>query len=140
MGQTNGLHPGIQLSETETNQDLRRAYQDITNLSITLQNFGPATIRWVLQMMHSILKSHTFPKLWGKSKMITILKTGKDSALPKSYRPISLLSHTYKLFERVILNRLKEEMIIDQQAEFRPERSTTGQLLKLTQVIEDGFE
>ena len=68
--------------------------------------------------------------------MIAILKPGKDSTLPKSYRPISLLCLTYKLFERMILDRL---MIIDQQAGFRPEKSTTGQLLNLTQHIEDGY-
>ena len=36
---------------------------------------------------------------------------------------ITLLCHTYKLFERMILNRLNplvETMIIDQQAGFRP--------------------
>ena len=75
--------------------------------------------------------------------MIAILKPGKDSTLPKSYRPISLLCHTYKLFERMILNRLNpliETMIIDQQAGFRHGKSTTGQLLNLTQPIEDGYE
>ena len=75
--------------------------------------------------------------------MIAILKPGKDSTLPKSYRPISLLCHTYKLFERMILNRLNpliKTMIIDQQAGFRPGKYTTGQLLNLTQHIEDGYE
>ena len=33
-----------------------------------------------------------------------------------------------------------ETMIIDQQAGFKPEKSTTGQLLNLTQHIEDGYE
>ena len=50
---------------------------------------------------------------------------------------------TYKLFERMILTRLSpltEEMIIDQQAGFRPGKSTTGQLFNLKQHIEDGFE
>ena len=108
-----------------------------------LWHFGEATLRWLLQMMNSILKKQKFPKLWRKSKVIAILKPGKDSTLPKSYRPISLLCHTYKLFERMILNRLNpliETMIIDQQAGFRPGKSTTGQLLNLTQHIEDGYE
>ena len=108
-----------------------------------IKHFGEATLRWLLQMMSSILKTQKFPKLWRKSKVIAILKPGKDSTLPKSYRPISLLCHTYKLFERMILNRLNpliETMIIDQQAGFRPGKSTTGQLLNLTQHIEDGYE
>ena len=108
-----------------------------------IKHVGEATLRWLLQMMNSILKTQKFPKLWRKSKVIAILKPGKDSTLPKSYRPISLLCHTYKLFERRILNRLNpliETMIIDQQAGFRPGKSTTGQLLNLTQHIEDGYE
>ena len=38
------------------------------------------------------------------------------------------------------INPLIETMIIDQQAGFRPGKSTTGQLLNLTQHIEDGYE
>ena len=37
---------------------------------------------------------------------IAILKPGKYSAIPTSYRPMSLLYHTYKLYERMILNRV----------------------------------
>ena len=104
-----------------------------------MKHFGEATLRWLLQMMNSILKTHKFPKLYRKSKVIAILKPGKDSTLPKSYRPISLLCHTYKLFLNR-LNPLIETMIIDQQAGFRPGKSTTGQLLNLTQHIDDGYE
>ena len=46
------------------------------------------------------------PKLWRQSKIIAILKPGKDPVIPKSYRPISLLCHTYKLYERMILSRV----------------------------------
>ena len=75
--------------------------------------------------------------------MIAILKPGKDTSLPKSYRPIVLLCHTYKLLERKILNRLnsiREHAIIKEQAGFRAGKSCTGQLLNLTQYIEDGYE
>ena len=61
---------------------------------------------WPKEMMHNSLVSKKFPKLWCKSKVIAILKPGKESALHKSYIPISLLCHTYKLFERMILNRM----------------------------------
>ena len=43
----------------------------------------------------------------------------------------------------MILNRLlpiTDEKLIPEQAGFRPGRSCTGQILKLTQHIEDGFE
>ena len=77
------------------------------------------------------------------SEIIVILKPGKDSAIPKNYRPISLLCHTYKLYERLILNRvslLLEQHLIKKQASFRPGKSCTSQLLNLTQHIEDGYQ
>ena len=43
-----------------------------------IKKFVSATIRWVLQMMNSILKSHKFSKPWRKSKVIAKLKPGKD--------------------------------------------------------------
>ena len=57
-------------------------------------------------MMNNIFVSKKFTKMWRKSKMIAILKPGKDTSLPTSYRTISLLCHTYKLLERMILNCL----------------------------------
>ena len=70
-------------------------------------------------------------------------KPGKDSTTPKNYRPISLLCHTYKLYERLILNRIAptiEEHLIKEQAGFRPGKSCTSQLLNLTQHIEHGYQ
>ena len=63
--------------------------------------------------------------------------------LTGSYRPISLLSHSFKLMGQLLLNRLSpfvEEHLIDQQAGFRLGKSTTGQLLNLTQYIDNGFQ
>ena len=78
-----------------------------------------------------------------ESKIIAILKPGKDSAIPKNYRPISILCHTYKLYERLILNRvsqLLEQHLLKEQAGFRPGKSCTNQLLNHTQHIEDGYQ
>ena len=82
-------------------------------------------------------------RIWRKSRVVALLKPCKDPASPKSYRPISLLCHTLKLFERLILNRVApfvDEHLIPEQAGFRPGKSCTSQLLNLTQLIEDGYE
>ena len=94
-------------------------------------------------MLSKCLTDNMIPKLWKQSKIIAILKSRKDSAIPKSYRPISLLCHTYKLYERMILNRvtpLFEQHIIKEQAGFHPGKSCTSLLLSLTQHIEDGYQ
>ena len=75
--------------------------------------------------------------------MIAIPKPGKDPSSPKSYRPISLLCIPYKLYERLILMRISpliDEKLTKDQAGFRPGHSCAGQLLNLTQHIEDGYE
>ena len=74
---------------------------------------------------------------------MALLKPGKDPSVAKSFRPISLLCHTYKLFERLILKRLAAHVdakLIQEQAGFRPGKSCTSQLLNLTEHIEDGYE
>ena len=43
-----------------------------------IKHYGETTLRWLLQMMNCILKTQKFPKLWRKSKVIAILKPGKD--------------------------------------------------------------
>ncbi|KAI5739706.1 hypothetical protein M8J77_022428 [Diaphorina citri] len=94
-------------------------------------------------MMNSCVQNLQIPKAWRKAKVVALLKPGKDANDPKSYRPISLLCHLYKLLERMILNRIAlkvDEKIIKEQSGFRPGRSCTSQTLNLTQHIENGFE
>jgi len=60
----------------------------------------------------------------------------------KSYKPISLLSTCYKLLERLIYNRISEEIdkiISQEQAGFRPHRNCCDQVLALTTHIENGY-
>ena len=94
-------------------------------------------------MLGKWLTENKIPKLWRHSKIIAILKPEKDSAIPKSYRYISLLCHAYKLYERIILNRvtlLLEQHLIKEQVDFRPGKSCTSQLINLTQHIKNGYQ
>ena len=74
---------------------------------------------------------------------MALLKPGKDPSVAKSFRPISLFCQTYKLIERLILNRIAEHVdakLIAEQAGFRTGKSCSSQLLNLTEHIEDGYE
>ena len=108
-----------------------------------LKHFGQQAKKWLLELFNRFVETNCIPKIWRKSCVIALLKPGKDLSLPKSFRSISLLCHPFKLFERLLLGRLTpvlETKMIPQQAGFREGKSTSGQLLNLTQHIEDGFE
>lgn len=92
--------------------------------------------------MNNCMLTRNIPKIWRKNRIIALLKLGKDPVYAKSFRPVSLLCHPCKLFERLILNRLApvaEPAIIHQQTGVRPGKSTS-QLLNFTQHIEDGCQ
>ena len=47
------------------------------------------------------------------------------------------MSHTLKIWERIVENRLRKQvMISNQQFEFMPERSTTDAIFALRQILE----
>ena len=108
-----------------------------------IKQFGPKARDWLLRFFNNCTATKKIPKLWRQAKVVALLKPGKDPSVAKSFRPISLLCHTYKLFERLILNRIAEHVdakLIPEQAGFRPGKSCTSQLLNLTEHIEDGYE
>ena len=103
-----------------------------------LNNLGPKSHIWLLTMLNKCFMENKIPTLSRQSKIIAMLKLGKDFAIPKSYRSISLLCHTYKLYERMILNRIAptiEQHLIKEQA-----GTCTSQLLNLTHHIKDGYQ
>ena len=71
--------------------------------------------------------------------MVVLFFKKGDNALLKNYRPISLLSHVYKLFSRVITNRLArrfDDFQPPEQAGFRKGFSTVDHIHTLRQVIQ----
>jgi hypothetical protein len=108
-----------------------------------IRHFEYRTKSWLLDLFNNIRDTLKLPKVWRKSKVIALLNPGKNPDLPSSYRTVSLLCHTNKLYERMLLNRLgpaTDEKLIKEQAGFRPGKSCTAQILNLIQHIEDGFE
>ena len=107
-----------------------------------LKNLGLKAHKWLLTILSKYLTDNKIAKLWRQSKIIAILTPEKDSVTPKSYGPISLSCHSYKLYERMILNivtPLLEQHLIKDQADFRHGKLCTSQLFNLTQHIEDDY-
>ena len=108
-----------------------------------LKHLGPLARCWLSKFLSHILEVQRTPRLWRRSKVIAILKPGKDPKAAASYRPISLLSVCFKVLERIILGRISEyaeEFLSVDQAGFRPGRSTCEQVLALSTFIENGFQ
>ena len=108
-----------------------------------IKHFGRNARQWLLDLLNNCRTTFKIPKIWRRAKVVALLKPNKDPESPKSYRPISLLCTLYKLYERLILTRISptvDEQLSPDQAGFRPGRSCCGQVLNLTQYIEDGYE
>lgn len=90
------------------------------------------------------LNNAYFPSRWKSSKIIPIVKPGKDPTDPNNYRPISLLSSLGKLFEIFILERIDEfiednDTLKEFQFGFRKGHSTAHSLMTLTGRVMKGL-
>ena len=78
-----------------------------------------------------MFQTQYFLAAWKHARMFSILKPGKEPALPSYYRPISLLETTGKLFEKIILSRIlyqvsRRRLLRDEQFGFRPKHCATA--------------
>lgn len=98
---------------------------------------------WLLTLFNKCALTYRIPRIWRRASVLALLKPVKYPSSPMSYRPITLLCITYKLYERMMISSLApttEEQLTPDQAGFRPGRSCCSQILNLTQFIEDGCE
>lgn len=110
-----------------------------------LKHLGHTAKRILLQIFNLSWHSGKFPSKWKEAHIRPILKKGKDKNNPESYRPVSLLSCTGKLLERIINTRLlwhleSNSLLAPTQTGYRQHHSTEDQLAYFTQDIEDAFQ
>ncbi|KAH0811919.1 hypothetical protein GEV33_010872 [Tenebrio molitor] len=115
---------------------------NISNTALKL--LPPKVVVALAAIFNASLRLCHFPSRWKNATVIFIPKPGKNSKLPQSYRPISLLSSIGKVHEKVILTRLvkvtdENSTIPDEQFGFRPKHSTVDQLINVTEFIAKGF-
>ncbi|KAJ0179579.1 hypothetical protein K1T71_005291 [Dendrolimus kikuchii] len=99
---------------------------------------GIPILKALAELFNSVILRGTVPRAWTKSAVVLFFKKG-DKTLLKNYRPISLLSHVYKLFSRVITNRLArrlDEFQPPEQAGFRKGYSTVDHIHTVRQIIQ----
>jgi hypothetical protein len=96
-------------------------------------------------VFNAVLRRLYFPPAWKHARVVSIVKPGKDPALPSSYRPISLLDTVGKLFEQMLLDTVPREvskrgLLRNEQFGFRPRHSTTLQLARLVERVNRNFD
>jgi len=90
----------------------------------------------VLELINNVWKSGILPKEWKHAVIIPIVKPGKKTDNPTSYRPIALTSVLCKIMERMVTDRLVDKLeksgyFMEYQSGFRQGRSTMDAVLDI---------
>jgi len=110
-----------------------------------LQQLPRKAIVKITNLINAVFRLKYVPRLWKVAEVIMIPKSGKPPREAASYRPISLLPVMSKLFEKLLIKRLKP--IIDgknlnpnHQFAFQSKHSTIDQVHRITNIIENALE
>ena len=88
-------------------------------------------------LMSKIYRQERMPDMWRNSLMVPIYKGKGDVQDCGNYRGIKLISHTMKIYERIIEGRLRmESTICEEQFGFMPGKSTVDAIFALRQTVE----
>ncbi|KAK1661097.1 hypothetical protein QYE76_049256 [Lolium multiflorum] len=102
------------------------------------RSLGDVAIVWLTKLFNNIFQSSKMPKERRKSILVLIFKNKRDIQSYNNYQGIKLMSHTMKLWERIIDHRLRRVTnVTKNQFGFMPGRSTTTEVIfLLRQLIE----
>jgi Reverse transcriptase (RNA-dependent DNA polymerase) len=92
---------------------------------------------WLTKLFNIIFRSNKMPDEWRRSILVPIFKNKGDIQSCTNYREIKLMSHTMKLWERVIEHRLRKLTTVSKnQFGFMHGRSTMEVIFLIRQLIE----
>ncbi|KAK3520892.1 hypothetical protein QTP86_019360 [Hemibagrus guttatus] len=97
---------------------------------------GEAAVEFLANLFNRVLESERMPEEW-RSVLVPIFKNKGDVQSCSNYRGIKLMSHTMKVWERVVEARLRKVVeICEQQYGFMPRKSTTDAIFALRILME----
>ncbi|KAK3550206.1 hypothetical protein QTP86_021237 [Hemibagrus guttatus] len=98
---------------------------------------GEPAVEFLASLFNRVLESERMPEEWRRSVLVLIFKNKGDVQSCSNYRGIKLMSHTMKLWERVVEARLRKLVeICEQQYGFMPRKSTTDAIFALRILME----
>ena len=87
---------------------------------------GKMGIKFLTKLFNTLLMGERMPEEWKRSMLIPIYKNKRDAQCCGNCRGIKLMSHTMKVWERIIEARLRDSVEISkQQYGFMPGKGTT---------------
>ena len=98
-----------------------------------LKHGGDNLFSRLYQLITNAWEVGSVPQAWKDASIVTIYKKG-DRTDCGSYRGISLLSITGKIFARFLLNRLSTRITPEAQCGFRGNRNTVDMIFCLRQL------
>lgn len=109
-----------------------------------LKNLPIKALVYIVTIVNAMFTLQKFPSRWKSANVIFFQKPGKSPKLPQNYRPISLLSAIGKIAEKIIQNRLVNQvtelsLLPDEQFGFRSDHSTTDQVVRVTEYFSAGL-
>ncbi len=99
-------------------------------------------VAWLHRLFSQAWSEGRVPTEWGKAIICPIYKK-EDRSECKNYRGISLLSHTGKVYERILEKRLRstiEEVLEECQCGFRPNRGVMDLIFTMKMIMEKFWE
>ena len=76
---------------------------------------GEMGIKFSTRLLNRLLMGERMPKEWRRSVLILIYKNKEDAQCCRNYRGIKLMSHTMKIWERIIEAKLRDSVEISKQ-------------------------
>ena len=102
---------------------------------------GNKDVEFLVNFFNRLLRGKKMPDEWRRSVLVPLYNGKGDIKKCENYRGIKLMSHTVKLWERIIGARIRKEVTIaEQQFGFMPGRSTTDAIFCLRMLLEKWTE
>ena len=111
---------------------------------VVLKNCQPERSYILAKLFNMCLKESCFPDCWKVSSVVPVFKNVGERSTARNYRPVSLLSVVSKVFEKLVNNRIvdqleKSSLFSDFQYGFRSSRSTADLLTFVSDRIARAF-
>ena len=104
-------HTSISKIKTQLSKTKGRSAPGQDCIRYTVLKQCPAIVFENLEQIYNIcLQTGYFPELWKQAIGTMIPKPNKNHKITTNYRPISLLSGIRKLFEKILANKIRNEM------------------------------